>query len=128
MTSDVGIELRGTGARVGDRRPLLDFGRPDDPDHKLLRCNGTERGARIPGYDVHIAVGSDGSGSLLLAGNTWDHVRRGSPAAPPTTAPSRPPPARLPPSTRAARSSRPTSAASIPARRDGRLHVEHGVR
>jgi hypothetical protein len=74
VTSDVGIELRGTSARVGDRRSLLDFGRPDDPGHNLLHCNGTERGAAIPGYDVHVAVASDGSGSLLLAGNTWDHV------------------------------------------------------
>jgi len=26
--------------------------------------------ARVPGYDVQVAMGSDGSGMLLLAGNT----------------------------------------------------------
>jgi len=72
--TDVGIELRGAATRLGARHPLIDFGRGDDPGDNIVRCNGTERGASVPGYDVHVALDSDGSGALLLAGNLWDHA------------------------------------------------------
>ncbi|HUJ57525.1 MAG TPA: protein kinase [Kofleriaceae bacterium] len=72
--NDVAIELRGRAIAVAGAAPIVDFGRPGDPGGNTFACNATEHGAAAPGFDLDLAAPSDGTGTLLLAGNTWDHA------------------------------------------------------
>ncbi len=68
--NDIGIELRGHALVTR----TFDFGRPDDPGHNVLRCNGTKDGSAVPGHDLVIDAPIGASARLLFAGNTWDHA------------------------------------------------------
>jgi hypothetical protein len=48
----------------------VDFGSVEDPGENVLRCNSTFGGL---GGDVKVALDVGGSGSMLFAGNVWDH-------------------------------------------------------
>jgi hypothetical protein len=74
VDNDVAVELRGRAIAVSGTTPIVDFGRPDDPGGNTFACNATEHGASAPGFDLGITAPSDGTGTLLLAGNVWDHA------------------------------------------------------
>src|SRR6266511_1270525 len=75
--NEVGIDFRG-GPPFRLASPVSDFGTRDDPGRNVFRCNSSSV-STLPGADLRVFTGGDGTVSLPFWGNTWDH-------APPTSA------------------------------------------